>query len=242
MDLETAGKRVVVTGGTRGIGKSAALEFASRGARVLVTYRADTDSAAIMEKELAAFGAGHRVVQVDSTSVAGVAALVGRVESHLGGIDVLVNNAGVDGNRPFIELDDKEWHRVLDANLTGMYRVTRALLFLLDDGASVVNVGAAIAARGGEGRAHHTAAKAAVQGFTRSLAKELGPRGVRVNTLAPGVVPGVKMPLPVVDRLAQLTALGRLADAADIAGVIVFLGSRWASYVSGATIVADGGI
>ena len=232
-----SGKRAVVTGGTRGVGREITLALAEAGARVLTCYHADADGARTLRERI---GAPHRVIRADVTTDAGTGALASTARTVLGGVDVLVNNVGVDGHAPLADLAEDEWHRVLDANLTATARVTAALLPLLAPAASVVNIGAAVARRGRPGSAHHGASKSAVPGLTRSLARELGP-GVRVNTVAPGVV-AADLPAPVADRLRSATALGRLGGPADVVGPVLFLADDRSRYVTGTTLTVDGGM
>ncbi|MFE9770440.1 SDR family NAD(P)-dependent oxidoreductase [Streptomyces sp. NPDC005931] len=247
MTAATGARRVVVTGGTKGIGRATALAFARSGARLVVSYGHDGEAAKTLAAELDGLGCEAELVQADLTTREGAEALARAVAGRFGegGLDVLVNNLGVDGHRPFAELDDTEWRRVLDHNTTSAYLVTQALLGALGDGASVVNVGASVALRGRPFGVHYSASKAALVGFTRALAKELGPRGVRVNLVAPGVTltePVGGPPHPVAEKLAALTALGRLGHPEDVTGPVLFLAGESAAYVTGTTIEVDGGI
>ena len=240
-----AGKRAVVTGGTRGIGRATVLALAAAGASVVVGHRSPSAEADSLAEELSAIGGEHRLVQADVTGSKGALALAEAAREHLGGLDVLVNNVGVDGHVAFGELGEDEWHRVLDHNVTSAYLVTHALLDLLADGSSVVNVGSSVALRGRAFGVHYTASKAALIGFSRALGKELGPRGIRVNTVAPGVTetePGAGLPPQLAERLAAMTALGRLGRPEDVAGAVLYLADDSSAYVSGATINVDGGI
>ncbi|MFC9931169.1 SDR family NAD(P)-dependent oxidoreductase [Streptomyces sp. NPDC127190] len=245
MDQGLAGKRVLVTGGTRGIGRTTALAFARARARVVVCSRtagADADS---LVRELKETGDGHLVVRADVTTGEGAAELAERVRESLGGLDALVNNVGVDGQVWFEELPEEEWHRVMDANVTSAYLVTQAALGLLADGASVVNVGSSVALRGRVRGVHYTASKAALIGLTRALCKELGPRGIRVNTVAPGLTetePGAGLPPEAVTRIVGMTALGRICRPEDVAGAVLFLAGDTSSYISGVTLNVDGGV
>ncbi|SFQ65129.1 3-oxoacyl-[acyl-carrier protein] reductase [Amycolatopsis arida] len=237
-----AGARVLVTGGSRGIGRAICRRFAAAGATVVTTYRVDDDAARRLRGEL---GESCHVLRADVTRRADLDALMERVGDLLGGLDVLVNNVGVDGHAPLAALDTDEWDRVLDTNLTGAFDVTRAAAPLLVDGASVVNIGASVVIRGLPGKAHYCASKAGLTGMGRSLAKELGGRAIRVNTVAPGVVetePGAGLPPVLYERLTASTALGRLADPDDVACVVTYLAGPAASYVTGATVRVDGGI
>ncbi|MGW5779965.1 SDR family NAD(P)-dependent oxidoreductase [Streptomyces sp. NPDC003863] len=245
MEQGLAGKRVLVTGGTRGIGRTTALAFARAGARVVVCSRtagADADS---LVRELKETGDGHLVVRADVTTGPGAAELAERARESLGGLDALVNNVGVDGQVWFGELPEDEWHRVMDANVTSAYLVTQAALPLLADGSSVVNVGSSVALRGRVRGVHYTASKAALIGLTRALCKELGPRGIRVNTVAPGLTetePGAGLPPEAVTRIVGMTALGRICRPEDVAGAVLFLAGDTSAYISGVTLNVDGGV
>ncbi|GHF22067.1 SDR family NAD(P)-dependent oxidoreductase [Streptomyces morookaense] len=240
-----AARRVVVTGGTRGIGRAVALAFARSGARIAVVHRTDGEPARKLSAELSAAGGSPVLVRADVTSVDGARLVADTVRDRFGGVDVLVNNVGVDGHAAFENLAETEWHRVMDHNATSAYLVTHALVGLLADGASVVNVGASVALRGRPFGVHYSASKAALVGFTRALAKELGGRGIRVNTVAPGATetePGAGPPPAVARRIAGLTALGRLGRPEDVAGAVLYLAGDSAAYVTGVTLEVDGGI
>ncbi|MET8974890.1 SDR family oxidoreductase [Streptomyces sp. NPDC004539] len=239
------GARVVVTGGTRGIGRAIAVAFARAGARLTVVHRTAGEPVRELGAELTALGAEHVLVRADLTTGDGARLLAETVRERFGGVDVLVNNVGVDGHAKFEDLAEAEWHRVMDHNATSAYLVTNALVGLVPDGGSVVNVGASVALRGRPLGVHYSASKAALVGFTRALAKELGGRGIRVNTVAPGVTetePGAGLPPALASRLAGMTALGRLGRPEDVAGAVLYLAGETASYVTGATLEVDGGI
>ncbi|MEV7601779.1 SDR family oxidoreductase [Kitasatospora sp. NPDC089797] len=245
MDQGLAGKRVLVTGGTRGIGRATALAFARAGARVAVCSRTSGEDAQSLARELKELGEGHHLVQADVTGSAGAASLAEQVRGTLGGLDAVVNNVGVDGQVWFADLEESEWHRVVDHNVTSAYLVTQAVLPLLVDGASVVNVGSSVALRGRVRGVHYTASKAALIGLTRALCKELGPRGIRVNTVAPGLTetePGAGLPPEAVERIVGMTALGRICQPQDVAGAILFLAGDTSAYISGVTLNVDGGV
>ena len=245
MGQEFDGKRVLVTGGTRGIGRAAVLAFAERGARVVTCHRAERAEVLRLVEELAQYGGEHQVVQADVTDAAAVTNLLAVCQRHLGGLDVLVNNVGVDGHAPLQDLDESQWHHVLDHNITSAYLVTRAALSLFAEGASIVNVGSAAALRGRPATAHYGAAKAAMIGFTRGLCKELGPRQVRVNAVAPGVTsddPEAELPPHVLQQVLSATALQRLCRPQDVAEAVLFLAGDTARCISGATLTVDGGV
>lgn len=245
MDLGLADRRVLVTGATRGIGRATALAFARAGARVVGCHRQAGEAADSLARDLKDLGDGHRVVQADVTDPEEVTRLLEACRETLGGLDVVVNNAGVDGHGEFDTLPAAEWARVLDVNITAYYLVVQAALPLLAEGASVVNVGASVATRGRPGSAHYTASKAAVVGLTRSLCKEFGGRGIRVNIVAPGVIetePDAGLPPEIAGRLRAMTALGRLGAPEDVADPVLFLASDAARHITGTTLTVDGGV
>ncbi len=245
MGQQLDGKRVLVTGGTRGIGRAAVLAFAERGARVVTCHRTAGADASRLVEALARQGGGHQIVRADVTDAAGAEHLLSVCRQHLGGLDVLVNNVGADGQACLEDLDELQWHQVLNQNLTSAYLVTRAALSLLAEGASIVNVGSAAAVRGRPAAAHYVAAKAAMIGLTRGLCKELGPRQIRVNAVAPGVTsddPESELPPHVYERLLSATALRRLCRPQDVADAVLFLAGDEARCISGATLTIDGGV
>lgn len=245
MDLGLAGKRVLVTGGTRGIGRETVLSFARSKARVVTCHRNPGEAADSLARELKVLGEGHRVVRADVTDADGVAALAEACREVLGGLDVVVNNIGIDARAPLEELSALEWHRVIDTNLTSTFRVTKAALPMLADGGSIINIGAVAGYRGRPESSHYGASKTALSGLTRSLAKEVGGHGIRVNVVAPGVIvtePGGGPPPPVADIIRGMTALGSLGASEDVAAVVLFLASDVSRYITGATINVDGGI
>jgi 3-oxoacyl-[acyl-carrier protein] reductase len=243
--MSLTGKRVLVTGGTKGIGRAVTLAFARAGAQLAVVSRGGGEEAESLALALKELGGGHHFFQADVTDAAQVAALATACRDELGGLDVLVNNVGVDGQYWFGELPESEWHRVLDHNLTSAYLVTQAVLEQLADGGSVVSVGSSVALRGRVRGVHYTASKAALIGFTRALSKELGPRGIRVNMVAPGLTetePGAGLPPEAVERIVGMTALGRICQPEDVAEAVLFLAGDGSRYISGQTLNVDGGV
>lgn len=249
MELKLAGKRALVTGGSRGMGREIALALAGAGADVVACSRTANAATERLTEELKAIGGKHHVVQADVTDPTAVSWLADECRAWLGSLDVVVNNAGAISHVPVGELSVDEWHRVVDTSLTGTFLVIQSSLPLLRPGSSIVNLGSRASRVGLPLRSHYTAAKAGVVGLSRSLAKELGPRGIRVNVVAPGVIDSAEARefpperrAEVLARYRGLTALGRLGEAAEIAEVVVFLASDASRYITGATIDVDGGI
>lgn len=249
MDLKLDGKRALVTGGTRGIGRAVALTLARAGADVLTCYARDAVAADGLARELKEVPGDHHVVQADLARPEAPAELVAECRERLGGLDVIVNNAGVISQHPFGELPPDEWHRVLDTNLTAVYLLIQQALPLLGPGASIVNVGSRVATIGVPQRAHYTASKAGLIGLSRSLAKELGGRDIRVNVVAPGVIETEEAQKLSEEqrevyrqRYRGLMALGRFGRPEDIAAAVLFLASDLSGYVTGETLNVDGGV
>ena len=243
VDLGLRGKRALVTGGNRGIGRAITLALAAQGVSVAACYA--NDAAAGEELAAALNGDGSFVTRADVTDESSVEALVDGVRERFGGLDIVVNNAGVVSHRPLDALDRAEWQRVLDTNLTGMYLVTRAATPLIRPGGSIINIASAVAMVGMPARAHYTASKAGVLGLTRSLCKELGPRGIRVNAVSPGIIETdqlAELTAQQRERYAALAALSRLGEPADVGDAVLFLASDLSRFVSGITMNVDGGI
>lgn len=242
MDLGLHGRRALVTGGSRGIGRAIALALAGQGVRVAACHL-NLGSAAGLAEELEP--GGGFVVRADVSRPEEVDRLAKAVRERLGGLEILVNNAGVNSHHPASDLEPAEWHRVIDSNLTAAFLVTRAMTPLLADGACVINLSSAVALVGQPGIAHYTAAKAGVLGLTRTLSKELGPRKIRVNAISPGVVETDQAAGASPERKAAIaarTALGRLGQPNDVAGACLLLASDLARFVTGANLAVDGGI
>lgn len=243
MSVVLDGKKVLVTGGSRGIGRAIVLALAGAGADVMTCYRTEGEAVDSLARELKNTGGEHHLVRADVSDEADLTRLVDEVRQRYGRLDALVNNAGVISHIPFADLPVQEWRRVLDNNLTAPFEVTQKVLPLLPEGASVINIGSRVATVGIPLRAHYTSAKAGLIGLTRSLAKELGGRGIRVNVVAPGPIETEEpVSAEVRQRYQQLIALRRLGRPEEIANAVLFLASDLATFISGETINVDGGI
>ncbi|HZO74064.1 MAG TPA: SDR family NAD(P)-dependent oxidoreductase [Ktedonobacteraceae bacterium] len=245
MDLNLAGKHALVTGGSRGIGRAIALALAEQGVSVAACYHTESEDVRSLAAELERYRNGSYVVQVDISSKESVARMAESVRQHFGKLNILVNNAGVISHIPLAAMEFDQWQQVIATNLTSLYLVTHATQSMLVEGSSIINVGSAVASVGIPARTHYTASKAGVVGFSRSLCKEMGPRGIRVNVIAPGVIDthqAAGLSAQQRERYASMAALGRLGQGDDIAGVALFLASDLSRFVSGTTINVDGGI
>lgn len=250
MDLQLAGKRALVTGGSRGIGHGITLALADAGMSVIACYRQEGEAAETLSRELKDTGGEHYVLRADVSQPEDSERLAAEARTRFGGLDVIVHNAGVISHVPVAELPAQEWARVLNTSLTGAYLVVHDALPLLAEGASVISIGSRVATAGMPAAAHYTAAKQGLVGLCRSLARELGPRGIRVNVIAPGLVetPETAACMSAEERSAYqerywpLLSLRRFGASADIANAVLFLSSSLSSYITGQTIAVDGGI
>jgi NAD(P)-dependent dehydrogenase (short-subunit alcohol dehydrogenase family) len=243
MDLQLDGKRALVTGASRGIGRAIALALADEGVRVVAGHHRPSEEADRLAEQLSS-AEGH-VVAADVSSADGVAALLARCQDALGGLDVIVNAAGVIEPGPLGDVRLETWQAHIDTNLTGTHLVVQGALPLLAEGASIVNIGSGMAFAGMPARAAYAASKAGLTGLTRSLIRELGSRGIRVNVISPGLVDtemATSQPEEARRRFEMVSALHRLGHPRDIASVVLFLVSPLSGWVNGVTLPVDGGV
>jgi 3-oxoacyl-[acyl-carrier protein] reductase len=238
------GEIALVTGASRGIGAAIADALAAQGATVVGTATSETGAAAIGAR-LAAHGGQGRVLDV--TDGAAVEALVEAIGKDVGAVSVLVNNAGITRDQLLLRMKDEEWSSILDTNLTSVYRVSRAVLrgMMKARKGRIVSIASVVGVTGNPGQANYAAAKAGIIGFSKSLAREIGSRGITVNVVAPGFIDtDMTRALGEDQRKALETqiALGRLGDPADIAHAVAFLASPAAAYITGETLHVNGGM
>ena len=232
------GRTALVTGGSRGIGRAIALELGRAGATVVVGYRSGRQ-----EAEEAAGEIGGRAVEADVSDAVSARALV----EEAGELDILVNNAGITRDGLIARMSDDDWRDVLETNLSSIFYTCRAAArpMMKRRSGAIVNVSSIVGVHGNPGQTNYAAAKAGIIGFTKSLARELGSRGVRANVVAPGyVTTQLTDVLPEAARAAMLgaTPLGRLGDPSDVAGAVRFLCSDEASFITGEVLLVDGGL
>jgi NAD(P)-dependent dehydrogenase (short-subunit alcohol dehydrogenase family) len=241
-----AGKRVIVTGGAQGLGREFALHLAGLGAQVLA---ADIQPESLLETDAMARERGTAILThtADVSDPTQTRALADHAAGSMGGLDALVNNAAfVAGltRRPFEEIPEDEWDRVLAVNLKGAWLCAKATVRLLRDagGGSIINLASEAAFSGSPGLAHYDASKAALIGLTRTLARELGPAQIRVNALAPGFIPTqASARLSGAGYDTSATPLGRVGQAADLLGALAFLISDDSAFITGQTLLVNGG-
>lgn len=243
--MRFAEKVVLVTGGTRGIGRSIVDRMADEGARIAVTYRSDAKSAEAAMADLEARGATVDLMQSDLSDPSEAAMLADRVVERWGRLDCLVNNAGGTHDGAFATMDSKDYERVLETNLTGTLRLSLyAARHLIQTNGSMVMLSSLAGVFGKEGQGSYSASKGGLIGMTRYLARIFGPHGVRVNAVAPGFIETdmVRALEPAMyEHVLRGTAMQNMGQPEDVAGTVAFLGSNDAAYISGSVIRIDGG-
>jgi len=232
------GKTALVTGGSRGIGRAIAVELARAGAQVVVGYNSGT-----AEAEEVAVEVGGRALQADISSAADAARLV----EQAGDLDILVNNAGLTSDGLLARMSDDEWREVIETNLSSVFYTCRAVTrpMMKKRAGAIVNLSSIVGVHGNFGQTNYGAAKAGIIGFTKSLARELGSRGVCVNAVAPGFIAtymAAKVDPKVIEAVTAGLPLKRVGEAKEIAGAVLFLASDLAGYITGQVLGVDGGM
>ena len=243
-DGALTGEVVLVTGASRGIGAAIADELAAQGATVIGTATSESGARAIGER-LAAVGGHGRELNV--TDPAAVDALIDAITKEFGAVSILVNNAGITRDTLLMRMKDEDWQAILDTNLTSVYRTSKAVMrgMMKARKGRIINIASVIGVTGNAGQANYAAAKAGIIAFSKSLAKEIGSRGVTVNVVAPGFIDTDMtraMPEDAKNALVGQIALGRLGEPADIARAVAFLAGPAASYITGETLHVNGGM
>jgi 3-oxoacyl-[acyl-carrier protein] reductase len=242
------GKVALVTGAARGLGRATAARLASEGARVVINYKTNKDAADEALRLIKERGSDGALVQADVAEPADAERLVKEALDYGGGrVDILVNNAGITRDNLLLRMSLDEWDAVLDLNLRGAFLVTKAALrpMMKARGGRIVNIASIAGITGNAGQANYSAAKAGLIAFTRTVAREMASRNITANAVAPGLIPTeLTAPLPqqVKDAILAQVPLGRLGTPEDVAGVVAFLASDDAAYVTGQVIVVDGGM
>lgn len=238
------GEIVLVTGASRGIGAAIADELAAMGATVIGTATSEAGAAAIGER-LAPRGGHGRVLNV--TDAAAVDALIDDIAKQHGAVSILVNNAGITRDQLLLRMRDEDWQAIIDTNLTSVYRLSKAVMrgMMKARKGRIISIASVIGLTGNPGQANYAAAKAGIIAFSKSLAREIGSRGITVNVVAPGFIDtDMTRGLPEESKQALLgqIALGRFGEAGDIAKAVGFLASPAAAYITGETLHVNGGM
>lgn len=240
-------KVAVVTGASRGIGRAIALELARRGARVVVNYNRSADAAEEVVDAIVAAGGEAVAIQADVGDFEQAGELIQVAVDTFGAIDILVNNAGTTRDQLLMLMKEDDWDVVMRVNLKGVFNCSKAAArrMMRQRSGRIINVSSVSGIAGQAGQTNYAASKAGVIGFTKSLAKELGPRGITVNAVAPGFVPTAlteDLPEDLVERAMEATPLGRMGKPEEIAYAVAFLASDEAAFITGEVLTVDGGL
>ena len=247
MNLDLSDKTALITGGTRGIGRSMVETLAKAGARVAFTFRSSSEEAEALKSELESQGYEVLPFKSDVADFAATEQTVKDVLETYGQIDILVNNAGITKDGLMIRMSEQDWDAVIGTNLKGVFNFSKAVYrpMMKQRSGKIINISSVVGVMGNPGQANYAASKAGIIGFSKSLAKELGSRGVTVNVIAPGYV-ATDMTATLSDKAqdAMLGAipLGRPATPQDVANAVLFLASSYSDYITGHVLHVDGGL
>ncbi len=240
-------KVALVTGGGRGIGRAISLALAREGAKVCVNYLHSQDAAEEVVKRIKEKGGEAISHKADVSKLEEVNRMVEEINKRFGRIDILINNAGLNIDKYLMIMNEEEWDKVIDVNLKGTFNCSKAVsrVMIGQRSGNIVNISSVSAISGTAGQTNYSAAKGGMISFTKSLARELAPFGIRVNALAPGLIDTEmvkKMPKEMLDRILKITPLKRVGTPEEVAKVVIFLVSEEADYITGQVIRIDGGL
>ncbi|AFY68680.1 3-oxoacyl-(acyl-carrier-protein) reductase [Thalassoporum mexicanum PCC 7367] len=238
-------KVALITGASRGIGRATAIALAEQGAKVVINYARSSAAAEELVKEIESSGGEAIALQADVSQADQVDALVKAAMDKWGQIDVLVNNAGITKDTLLLRMKPEDWQAVINLNLTGVFLCTRAIakIMLKQKSGRIINIASVAGQMGNPGQANYSAAKAGVIGFTKTVAKELAPRGITVNAVSPGFIATDMTADLKADKILEFIPLGRYGDPTEVAGTIRFLAADpAASYITGQVFNVDGGM
>jgi len=245
--IDLTNKVALVTGASRGIGKEIALTLAKAGSNVVVNYSKSEEQAEEVVKEISFFGGKSFAIRADISDENQVKEMVDKTISKFGTIDILINNAGVTKDTLIVRMNNDDWEDVLNVCLKGAFFCSKYIsrIMIRKKSGSIVNISSIVGVRGNAGQVNYSSAKAGLIGLTKSLARELAPRGVRVNAIAPGYIKTKLTDIlseSVKDNILKATPLGYLGETKDVANSVLFLVSDLARYITGHVLLVDGGM
>ena len=241
------GKTALVTGATRGIGRATALKFAAEGADIAFTYRSQDEAAEALKAEIEAMGVRAKAYRSDAASFADAHDVVADVKETFGRIDILVNNAGITKDGLMMRMDEAQWDAVIDTNLKSAFNFIHACTPIMarQRSGSIINMSSVVGVSGNAGQCNYSASKAGLIGLSKSIAKEMGPRGIRSNCIAPGFISTDMtgaLPENIRQEWEKQIPLRRGGEPEDVAKVALFLASDLSAYVTGQVINCCGGM
>jgi 3-oxoacyl-[acyl-carrier protein] reductase len=239
------GKVALVTGASRGIGKAIAIDLAKNGADVVVNYRSDNTQALEVVEQIKKNGKQGLTLKADIGNFNDVRDMFDRIKDKFGKLDILVNNAGIVRDRTLKNMSPEEWNAVINTNLTGAFNVTKNALEIMADYGSIVNISSIVGINGNFGQSNYASSKAGIIGLTKSLAKEVAKKNIRVNAVAPGFIKTeMTNEIPYIRKIIVrfFIPLKRLGTVEDVAHVVTFLVSDKSNYITGQVIRVDGGL
>ncbi|NLV88670.1 MAG: 3-oxoacyl-[acyl-carrier-protein] reductase [Tissierellia bacterium] len=245
--MDLANKVAIVTGGSRGIGKEIALELARNGANIAITYVSNDQKAKEVVDEILSLGVKAIAIKADVSKEEEVQDMIKKVEEEFNSVDILVNNAGITKDNLLIRMKEEEWDQVMNVNLKGTFLCTKAVsrMMMKKRYGKIINITSVVGITGNIGQGNYSASKAGVIGFTKSMARELASRGIRVNAVAPGFIETDMTDVlkeDIKDAMLKSIPLGAFGKPKDIADAVVFLASSKSDYITGQVINVNGGM
>lgn len=245
--MNLKGKTVLITGGSRGIGRAIALAFAGEGTNVIINYTSDEENAKNVIKEIEKFGVKGLAIRANISKAEEVNNMFDKIKEDFDVVDILINNAGITRDSLFIGMKERDWDEVIEVNLKGMFLCAKAVIrkMLRQRYGRIVNISSVVGVVGNPGQANYCASKAGVIGFTKSLAREVASRNITVNAIAPGFIKTDMtdaLPEDIKESVMGTIPMGRYGNPEDIANIAVFLSSGKADYITGQIIHIDGGM
>ncbi len=241
------GKVALITGATRGIGRGIAQKFAEQGAHIAFTYRSSVEKAQALEKELSKNDIQVKGYQSDAADFSAAEALINNLTNDFGGLEIVVNNAGVTKDNLLMRMNEEQWDEVINTNLKSLFNISKFAIkpMIRNKKGSFIHISSVVGLQGNPGQSNYAASKAGIEGFSKSLAKELGSRNIRSNVLAPGFIETEmteELDQETLEQWKQIIPLQRPGQAEDVSNSALFLASDLSNYITGQTLSVDGGM